>query len=310
MIVGAGLGTRLRPFTRWLPKPALPVRGLPLIAYPLALLASAGVREVVINVHHLSERLVQAARRWCPAGLELHFSPEPELLLTGGAIRRVAAFLRGSDPCLVLGGDMVVDVDLRALVARHVRSGRDVTLLLKDDPRAQRFGTIGIDQGGRVRRIAGRFDLGEERRAGIYTWVNVISARALDTLPDRETFNHLDDWLAPRLAKGAGSIGAEVLAGDDLVWEPVGTPAEYLAANLCERRLSYLDVASAAREAGVRLEPGLVIGAGARLGVGAKLSRAVVWDGEEVPAGFVGSDGVFAAGGFHACRANVTEGAG
>jgi mannose-1-phosphate guanylyltransferase len=307
MIVGAGLGTRLRPLTALRPKPALPVRGIPLVAYPLALLASAGVREVVINVHHLPRILRAAAERWCPEGMALHFSEERELLLTGGAIRRVAAFLRESDPCLVLGGDMLVDVDLRGLVARHVAAGREVTLLLREDPRAARFGTIGIDREGRVRRIAKRFDLGGEQGAGLYTWVNVVSARALDTLPDRKAFNHLDDWLAPQLAAGAKGIGAEILGSGEGVWEPVGTPAEYLAVNLKPRSLSFLDADARARQSGARLEPELVIGAGAELGPGARLSRAVVWDGERVPAGFVGSDGVFGGGTFHPCSPDGRE---
>ncbi len=96
MIVAAGLGTRLDPLTRLRPKPALPVRGLPLVAYSLALLARHGVTQAVVNVHHLPELLVDAARRHCPAGLELRFSRETELLGTGGGIRRVADFLRES----------------------------------------------------------------------------------------------------------------------------------------------------------------------------------------------------------------------
>ena len=87
MIVAAGLGTRLLPLTKLLPKPALPVRGVPLVAYQLALLRDHGVREVAINVHHLPEALEAAAERWCPPGLALRFSREPELLGTGGGHR-------------------------------------------------------------------------------------------------------------------------------------------------------------------------------------------------------------------------------
>jgi NDP-sugar pyrophosphorylase family protein len=301
MIVAAGLGTRLRPLTQLRPKPALPVRGLPLVTYPLALLAAAGVEEVVINVHYLPRLLQEAAERACPVGLKLHFSHEPVLLHTGGAIRKVADFLRASDPCLVLGGDMIVDLDLAALVARHRALDREATLVLKDDPRATRFGTIGIDGEGQVRRIARRFDLGRERRAGVYTWVNVFAARAFDTLPERAAFNHLDDWLGPRAAAGARGIAGEVLGPEACTWEPVGTPAEYLAANLAPLRLSFLDAEARARAAGVRLLPDLVVGAGAELGPGARLARAVVWDGERVPAGFAAEGGVFAGGAFHPC---------
>jgi NDP-sugar pyrophosphorylase family protein len=78
MILAAGEGTRLRPLTALRPKPSVPVRGLPLLSYGLELLAHHGVREVIINVHHLSEILIETAERCCPPGLRLHFSPEPE----------------------------------------------------------------------------------------------------------------------------------------------------------------------------------------------------------------------------------------
>jgi NDP-sugar pyrophosphorylase family protein len=301
MIVAAGLGTRLRPLSELRPKPALPVRGLPLVAYQLALLARHGATEVMINTHHLPALLEAAARRHCPPGLRLHFSHEPVLLDTGGALRKVAGFLRGSDPSLVIGGDMLLDADLTALCARQRERGDAVTLLLRRDPRAARFGSIGVDGEGCVRRIGSRFDLGGEADAGVYVWANAISAAALDTLPERDVFGHLDGWLVPRLAAGARDIRADVTDVTSCVWEPVGTPAEYLAVNLEPPRLSYFDADAAARRAGVRLEPDLVVGAGATLGDGASLRRAVVWDDERVPAGLRARGGVFAGGMFHSC---------
>jgi NDP-sugar pyrophosphorylase family protein len=184
MIVAAGLGTRLHPLTEHRAKPAVPVRGIPMIAYSLAFLARAGVDEIVINVHHLPDSLIAAAQRWCPAHLKLQFSHEPELLHTGGAIRRVASFLRESDPCVVLGGDMILDFDLAAMIRRHREGDHAATLVLREDPRAPRFGTIGVDGKGCVRRVARRFDLGGANRAGVYTWANLFSPRPFESLPD------------------------------------------------------------------------------------------------------------------------------
>jgi len=303
MIVAAGLGRRLLPFTALRPKPALPVRGLPLIAYPLALLARAGVREVAINLHHLPDVLRQAALHWRPEGLALRFSPEPALLQTGGAIGRMADFLRESDPCLVLGGDMIVDLDLPALLRAHQESGRAVTALLLDDPRAAHFGSLGLDAEGNLRRIGARFNLGGERSAGLYTWVNVLSPRAFETLPKQSAFNHLDHWWGPWAQREPGAVGGVVWggAGPRCIWQPVGTPPEYLRANLQPAALSYLDADAVARQHGARFAPQCIIGAGAKLPANARLNRAVIWDGEQVPPGFRGSDGVFAGGHFHSC---------
>jgi NDP-sugar pyrophosphorylase family protein len=301
MIVAAGLGTRLRPLTQWRPKPAVPVRGLPLLAYSLHLLARHGVREVMVNTHPLPEVVIEAARRHCPPGLALAFSHEEALLDTGGGIRRVAGFLRESDPCLLLGADMLLDADLGRLVRLHRERGDAWTLLLRDDPRGARFGTIGADAAGRVRRIGRRFALPGEARAGVYVWVNVLSPRAFEHMPDREVFSHLDHWLAPWLEAGASDVRAEVWGARECSWEPVGTLREYLDANLRPQHLAHLDADALARACGVRFETESVIGAGATLGPGASLRRVVVWDGERVPAGFRGEDGVFAGGAFHRC---------
>lgn len=301
MIVAAGLGARMQPLTELRPKPACPVRGLPLVTYQLELLARHGVTEVIVNTHHLPDALVAATERHCPSGVRVAFSHEPELLDTGGGIRRAAAFLRESDPCLILGGDMILDADLTALRERHQARGDAVTLLLRRDPRGADFGTIGVDAAGRVRRIGSRFDLGGVRDAGVYVWANVVSARAFDTLPEREVFGHLDHWLAPRLRDGASDIRAEVTDVTDSVWEPVGTLTEYLRANLAPPRLSYMDADARAQAAGTRFERDLVVGAGATLGAGASLRRSVVWEDERVPNGLRASDGVFAGGAFHPC---------
>ena len=301
MIVAAGLGTRLLPLTELRPKPALPVRGLPLIAYQLELLAHHGVREVIINVHHLPDQLMEAARASCPPGTEVSFSAEKEILDTGGGIRKAAAFLRESDPCLIVGGDMLLDADLTALRRRHEERGDAISMLLRRDPRQARFGSVGVDAEGRVRRIGSRLDLGGSCDEGLYVWANVVSARAFEAMPDREVFSHFDHWIWPMLTGGARDIRAEVMDVTDCSWEPVGTPEEYLAVNLRPPHLSYLEPDARARAAGARLEPDLVIGAGAKLGAGARLRRAVVWDGEEVPAGFQGEVGVFAGGHFHPC---------
>jgi mannose-1-phosphate guanylyltransferase len=301
MIVAAGLGTRLRPLTEWLPKPAVPVRGIPMIAYGLELLAAAGVTEVAINVHHLPETLRDAAERCCPPKLGIRFSYERDLLHTGGGIRRVASFLRESETCVILGGDMIVDLDLPAAIRAHESSGRAVSAVLADDARIASFGSLGLDGAGRLRRIGRRLDLGGETQRGLYTWVNVLSARAFDSMPERAVFNHLEDWWGPLAQREPDAVGGMLLGRGECAWEPVGTPGEYLAANFEPVPLRYFDADAAARAAGARLEPGLIAGPGAEIGADCRLDRVVVWPRERVPAGTHAAHGVFAGGRFVSC---------
>jgi NDP-sugar pyrophosphorylase family protein len=300
MILAAGLGTRLQPLTSLRAKPALPIRGVPIIGYALAWLRANGVREVVINLHHLPDSVREAVELWRPTDLGVGYSYEPERLETGGGIRRVVEFLRESDPAIVIAGDMLFDLDLGAEIERHRQLRRRATLLLREDPRSALFGSIGIDGEGAVRRIATRFDLGGEVASGLYTSINLFSPEAFASMPKRERFNHLDDWLAPELRRGARDIVGSLVAPEASVWEPVGTLAEYLEANLAPPPLPYWPGDAPARERGVvfRESDAVVIGVDAELPERAVLRKTVVWDGERVPADTRADRGIFAGGRF------------
>jgi mannose-1-phosphate guanylyltransferase len=239
-----------------------------------------------------------AAEACCPEDLELHFSHEPELLGTGGGIRRVASFLRDSDPCLVVAGDMLLDADLAGFARRHRERGDAATLLLRSDPRSAAFGAVGIDAEGSVRRIGREFDLGGSAQLGLFVGVRAFAPRCFDALPEREdAFEDLRDWLAPALRAGARDIRGELSDAEALGWEPVGTPAEYLRANLdFDPRFDRWDVRH--RRAAARIEDGVVIGRNASVPEGVRLENVVIWEGERVPPGTQAAHGVFAGGRF------------
>lgn len=153
-----------------------------------------------------------------------------------------------------------------------------------------------------MRRIAESFDLGNEHAAGVFTGVRAFSRRALETLPDRDNFEDLRDWLVPILSEGKESITAELLQQDQCTWEPVGTPDEYMRANFQAPTLPFFDHRQHAQQRGVTLTDEVVIGAGATVESGAQLSHCIVWDGETVPRNTKAEDGVFANGQFHSCK--------
>jgi NDP-sugar pyrophosphorylase family protein len=277
------------------------VRGIPVVSYLLELLDHHGVREVVVNLHHLGDALRATVEATKPQRMQVSYSEEERPLGTGGAIRRAAGFLRESDPFLVLAGDMLLNLDLRAFAAAHAHSGHRATLALRDDPRAALFGTIGTDAEGCLRRIGDRFQLPGETQSGVFVGVRAFSAAALDSLPEREEFEDLTDWLAPEVASGARDIQARRLTAEQCTWEPVGTPEEYLHVNLDPPDLPFFDATARAVREGTRFEPGLILGAGCRVESGARLNRCVVWENETVPAQTRVSDGVFAGGRFHSC---------
>jgi mannose-1-phosphate guanylyltransferase len=307
MILAAGLGTRLRPLSGLRAKPALPVLGRPVIAWLLEFLAQHGIDEVAINIHHRPRSIEDAVARFAPPGLSILYSREDRPLGTGGGIAAMRDFLSPSDPAVVLAGDTLLDCDLGGLALAHCDSGADATLLLQPrSPENANFATVGIDDRGRVRRIAGRFDLGGETTSGVFVGLRFLSPALFEMLPDvapGSTFEDLSDWWMPLLASGRADIRGHLAEAPAITWQPVGTPEEYLKANLSPPSVSYFDddrrAAPGTRRSGG--EGDVILGPGAEVGPGARLSRCVVWEQEKIPAGFVAHEGVFAQGKFYFC---------
>ena len=282
MVLCAGLGTRLRPLTARLPKPAVPVAGVPLVRWSLGLLAGAGVRRVVVNTHHLPGAMAAAARAAAAeVGCTLAVSPEPIIAGTGGALREARGLLRetGADAVVVLNGDVLFDVDLAGALAAHAASGALATMVLMAMPPGARYAAVELDEGGRVRRLAGRFGpLGEGPVAGLTAWhfpgVHVVSRELLALVPERPFELDVNRDLYPTLM-ARGLVRGVVAAG---YWNDLGAPDRYLAANL--------DVAAGRVPlARFGLEPPLAIDPTARVAPGARVIDAVVGAGCEVPDG-------------------------
>jgi mannose-1-phosphate guanylyltransferase len=304
MVLCAGLGTRLRPLTERVPKPAVPVCGVPLVRWSLGLLAGAGIRRAVVNVHHLPEAMAAAAREAAASlGLDLAVSPEPVIAGTGGALREARPLLGRADAVVVLNGDVLFDVDLPAAVAAHLASGALATMALLPMPAAARWAAVEVDPGGRVRRIAGRFGPGGE---GLTPWhfpgVHVVSPELVAGIPAAPFELDVNrDVYPPLMARGL--VRGLAVEG---YWNDLGTPARYLAANL--------DAAAGrvplGRFGGLRppprlspgaiVEPGAEVGAEAVLGegcvvpAGARVDRAVLWPGTRLAPGEAVVDAVAA----------------
>ena len=119
MILAAGFGTRLRPLTEAVPKPLLRVAGRPIIEYPLLLLRAAGIRDVVINLHHLGDQIRKRLGDGSAYGLRIVYSTEEEILDTGGGIKKAEALLSDGS-FVVINSDTIMDAPLEELIARQV----------------------------------------------------------------------------------------------------------------------------------------------------------------------------------------------
>jgi MurNAc alpha-1-phosphate uridylyltransferase len=145
MLLAAGRGERLRPLTDRLPKPLVPVGGKPLIAWHLDRLADAGCREVVVNVSHLGERIVERLGDGAEWGVRIAFSREPQPLETAGGMA-LARGLLGPDPFLLVNGDVYCEVDFARLL-RCSLGERLAHLVLVRNPAHHPAGDFTLDAG-------------------------------------------------------------------------------------------------------------------------------------------------------------------
>lgn len=129
MIFAAGLGTRLKPLTDHMPKALVPVAGKPMLEHVIGKLKAAGYDEIVINVHHFANQIIDFLKEKNNFGIQIWISDETEELLdTGGGIKKAAHFF--DEPFLVHNADILSNVDLRTLYEHHLTSGNDATLLV------------------------------------------------------------------------------------------------------------------------------------------------------------------------------------
>ena len=131
MIFAAGLGSRLKPLTDTMPKALVPVAGCPMLEHVILKLKASGFTELVINIHHVGEQIIDFLKTNNDFGLTIHISDERDRLLdTGGGIRKARLFFENSgEPFLVHNVDILSDMNLKELYDFHMQSGSVATLL-------------------------------------------------------------------------------------------------------------------------------------------------------------------------------------
>ncbi len=232
IVLAAGIGSRLRPWTDQTPKPLLPVGGRPMIEYSLLLLKKYGIAEVIVNVHHLGEMLMRAVGDGSRLGMRITYSEESTLLGTAGAIKKVQSQLAG-ESFLAINGDILIDLDLDAVATFHMKHPDGVaTLVLRESSDAAAFGIIEVGRDGRIRTMLGEgppFPLSEEGGRGevrptMFTGVHLIRSRLLDVLP---SYGSITDVYIEMLKKGEALYGYLT----DGYFCDLGTPERYHWAN-------------------------------------------------------------------------------
>lgn len=294
IILAAGLGTRLKPFTLHTPKPLLPFFGVAPLHLALWRLREMGLTSCAVNAHHFPEQ-IKAAVKSQPLGLDIRVQHEPTLLGSGGVYAGLAQWIDG-DPVLSFSGDIVTDVDLAELWHRHRQIGADATMCLTAE---HVDGTTPVYVADNLVIAIGELPPLLRHKTGMtchtFTSIQVLGPKILGRLPTSGGSSVIDKAYLPHLADG-NPIGAYIHDG---IWFDVGTPDTYLDAHMeilselpspvAHTMLESVGVPQVLKEAGVPLSifknsQTIIIGS-PKIGRAARLGpKAVIMNGTVIGA--------------------------
>jgi aminoglycoside/choline kinase family phosphotransferase/GTP:adenosylcobinamide-phosphate guanylyltransferase len=220
LILAAGLGTRLRPYTNHTPKPLFTIAGRPLLDMIIDNLKRAGCEAVMINTHHIHRNIETfvAERSY---GIPVSTRYEPQILGTGGAIKNVADFW-DQRPFMVINADIVADIDLAAVYQTHCLEGPPATLVLCNDPA---FNSVAVEKNKWIKGFRNRQQIVEPAGRDLltFTGIQVLDPLILEYIPDNSIYSSIDAF-KKMLAEGK-NLQAYVVP--DGKWQDIGTPERY-----------------------------------------------------------------------------------
>jgi NDP-sugar pyrophosphorylase family protein len=130
-ILGAGLGTRLRPLTENTPKPLLEIGGRPIITYAMEHLRTIGIKRFIVNTHHCAGKYKEAFPKNSWEGIPITFRNEPILLDTAGGIKNIEDLIASDERVIIYNGDIITNIPLELLIEKHFKLKASVTLALR-----------------------------------------------------------------------------------------------------------------------------------------------------------------------------------
>jgi mannose-1-phosphate guanylyltransferase len=265
MILAAGKGTRVRPLTYDLPKPMIPVLGKPVMAYLIEHLRKHGVTEIMVNVSHLHEKIEEYFGEGEQYGVQIGYSFEGYTKEDGevvavpigsaGGMKKIQEF--GGffdDTTIVLCGDALIDLDLKAALAEHRRKGAMASVITKEVPwdKVSSYGVVVTDKNGRITQFQEKPKQEDALSNFISTGIYLFEPEVIDLIPSGVEFD-IGSQLFPLLAEKGMPFYAQ---GRPFNWLDIGSVSDYweVLQNVLTGEVNHMDVP------GIQIEPGLWTG--------------------------------------------------
>jgi mannose-1-phosphate guanylyltransferase len=277
MILAAGKGTRVRPLTYDLPKPMIPLLGKPVMAYLVEHLAKHGVSEIMVNVSYLHEKIEEYFGEGEQFGVQIGYSFEgyttddgtvvPEPIGSAGGMKKIQEF--GGffdDTTIVLCGDALIDLDLKAALLEHRRKGALASVITREVPwdKVSSYGVVVTDDNGRITQFQEKPSEKEALSNFISTGIYIFEPEVIDMIPSGVSFD-IGSELFPLLAERGLPFYAQRRPFN---WLDIGSVPDYweVLQSVLTGEVNHMDVP------GIQIEPGLWVG----------LNTSIDWNGTRI----------------------------
>jgi len=221
MVLAAGLGTRLRPLTNSRPKALVEVGGRTLLEITLSRLKSFGVRDVIVNVHHFPDMIVEYLKAKENFGVHIEISREDVLLDTGGGLKKAGWFFQNNsaEPFILHNVDVITDIDLHRMLEFHQKH-RPLATMAMQKRKTSRY--LLFDAEGGLCGKSATPDPGFQSLG--FSGIHVISPRLVSMMPSEEVFSIITCYL------DLAARGEKILAfpADEYSWKDMGRPENFV----------------------------------------------------------------------------------
>ncbi|HEX4946378.1 MAG TPA: NDP-sugar synthase [Blastocatellia bacterium] len=225
LILAGGKGTRLRPLTIHTPKPVVPIVNKPFLNYQIDLLKRAHVKDITLSLSYQPGKIEEIFADGEDYGVRIHYAVEATPLGTGGAYKNAEKYL--TETAIVFNGDVLTDMDLTKIVARHKERKAAATVVLVPVENVSAYGVVETDEDGRVQRFVEKPKPGETTANTINAGCYILEPHILNYVPPGETYS-FEYQIFPAILKAGEPFYAHVW---NEYWLDIGKPQSYLQAN-------------------------------------------------------------------------------
>lgn len=289
MILAAGFGTRLFPLTIDRTKPAIPFLGKPLVGYVAEYIARFGITDLVVNLHHQPQSVIEALGDGTNFGVNIEYTIEkPKILGTAGALNFARKHLE-NDTFVIVNGKIISDIDISAAVESHKRSGAIATLVLKENHKREKFTVVHtrdgmIDYFGPHATPVTEAELRDTEHEIVtplmFTGIHILEPEVLDLIPKGYSDTVTDIYIP--YIKSGGKIATHIAEGE---WFELSTIPRYLDISLAMMKAGDVHFGRNCVMAGAVSLKDSVIWDDVTIGDGATLYRTIIADGVTIEPG-------------------------